>query len=520
MNHEAKKKLTFLVVDDYEPMARTIRRALVDMGFREIELATNGSQALKLLQQQPFDYVVTDMEMPQVDGCELTKKIRGGPKTGTIPVLMVTGESEKSRIVAAISSGVTDIMLKPFSPHTFRKKIEGIISGKMPLTLAQRGGRAGKESGGNEEKKRVEVEKRTVLVVDDTVANIEVLTGILGEIYRVKAATSGKKALQICQRNPPDLILLDIMMPEMDGYEVCNRLKKGEFTANIPVIFLTAKGETEDMTRGFAEGAVDYISKPALPAILKARVKAQMALRERAYALEDALQHQIENARLLEDVSRMTRHDLKGPLAVALAALNTLTIDDLIAQNDRRVLAQEGATALQQVLEMINRSFDLHKMETGSYQYTAQPVQLGALLQGVIRGVVEMADKKRVTIDLRQGDEEVVAAGEEMLCFSLFSNLIKNAVEASPSSGRVGISVARQEMTEVVIHNRGVIPEKIRTRFFEKYVTADKKGGTGLGSYSAKLMTTVMGGKISFDSNEENGTTLRVKLPVAEAEAG
>ncbi|MGR9107116.1 MAG: HD-GYP domain-containing protein [Gammaproteobacteria bacterium] len=127
----------------------------------------------------------------------------------------------------------------------------------------------------------------TLLIVDDIPENIDVLNGILRERYKIRVALNGPKALEIVQSdNPPDLILLDIMMPEMDGYEVCRRLKRNFATSRIPVIFVTAKGEIEDESRGFEVGAADYITKPVSPPIVKARVETQLALYDQNRALE------------------------------------------------------------------------------------------------------------------------------------------------------------------------------------------------------------------------------------------
>ncbi len=130
-------------------------------------------------------------------------------------------------------------------------------------------------------------DKATILVVDDTPENIDVLRGILRGEYKVKAALNGEKALSIATGSPaPDIILLDIMMPEMDGYEVCSRLKSNPQTAHIPVIFVTAKSEVEDEEKGFALGAVDYITKPVSPPIVRARVKTHLALYDQNRELE------------------------------------------------------------------------------------------------------------------------------------------------------------------------------------------------------------------------------------------
>ncbi|MDO6384906.1 two-component system response regulator [Uliginosibacterium sp. 31-12] len=129
----------------------------------------------------------------------------------------------------------------------------------------------------------IEIEKATVLVVDDTPDNLSLMSGLLKEHYRVKVASNGDKALRIAAATPaPDLILLDIMMPDMDGYEVCRRLKLDAATRDIPIIFLTARSETEDEEKGLALGAVDYITKPISPPIVLARVQTHLNLKASA----------------------------------------------------------------------------------------------------------------------------------------------------------------------------------------------------------------------------------------------
>lgn len=133
--------------------------------------------------------------------------------------------------------------------------------------------------------------RQTVLVVDDTLANIDILKAILENDYRIKIATSGDVALKIINRHVPDIILLDIMMPDMDGHEVCKILKSNPETAWIPIIFVTAMAEVDDEQRGFDLGAVDYVTKPIHPAIVKARVKTHLALADQQRACEVNVQN-------------------------------------------------------------------------------------------------------------------------------------------------------------------------------------------------------------------------------------
>ncbi|MBT4090752.1 MAG: response regulator, partial [Deltaproteobacteria bacterium] len=139
-----------------------------------------------------------------------------------------------------------------------------------------------------------EAERQTILVIDDAPENIDVLAGLLKTKYKIKAAPSGEKALAVISKGLPDLILLDIMMPEMDGYEVCRRLKAEATTRDIPVIFLTAMTSADDEVKGLELGAVDYITKPINPSVVLSRVKTHLSLKQ-------AQQELIENNRTLEN---------------------------------------------------------------------------------------------------------------------------------------------------------------------------------------------------------------------------
>ncbi|WP_114787059.1 response regulator [Vibrio tetraodonis] len=154
------------------------------------------------------------------------------------------------------------------------------------------------------------MDKQIVLVVDDTPDNIDVMSGILRPDYKVKAALSGAKALKIAASTPkPEIILLDVMMPEMDGYEVCKRLKADSITADIPIIFVTAMNAEEDETYGLELGAVDYITKPVRPSIVKARIKTQLALYYQNRHLEKTVQERTESliSTQLEIIRRLGR---------------------------------------------------------------------------------------------------------------------------------------------------------------------------------------------------------------------
>ncbi|WP_460836161.1 hybrid sensor histidine kinase/response regulator, partial [Massilia agri] len=354
------------------------------------------------------------------------------------------------------------------------------------------------------------VKKSTVLIVDDIPTNIEVLAGVLKDEYAIKVAISGKKALEIADAFHIDLILLDIMMPTMDGFETCRQLKANPKTAHIPIIFLSARDGTEDVVAGLRLGAVDYVSKPADPTILKARLSAHLLL---ATAMQDIKRQNellIENARLREDVERITRHDLKSPIAVALHGSQALLVGPLTeAQREQAHMIE---TAAENALEMINRTLDVYKMEQGTYQAALQMFDLGEMLGRVCQHAAIACGSSDVTVQYEAPDD-VVCLGEPLLCYSMFNNVLKNAIEASPPGGRVSVYIAPgYGNLHVMIDNAGEVPPAARAHFFEKYAASSKIGGNGLGTYSIRLMAEVQGGSVSMDTGHGR-TRLTITLP-------
>jgi len=222
--------------------------------------------------------------------------------------------------------------------------------------------------------------------------------------------------------------------------------------------------------------------------------------------------------KLRTDVDQITRHDLKSPLVGALSGISYLRQYTETNAEQQEVLDEMHKTVIMG-LDMINRSLDIYKMETGKYQYQPVGVDITAVCRQVAADLSGMAAERGVTIQIRRGDapeeepDSLSVAGEEPLCYSLLANLVKNGVEASTPDRAVTISLSANSDVTIAVHNTGAVPEAIRDNFFEKYTTAGKQGGTGLGTYSARLLTRTMGGTITMNSSQETGTTITVTLP-------
>jgi PAS domain S-box-containing protein len=229
------------------------------------------------------------------------------------------------------------------------------------------------------------------------------------------------------------------------------------------------------------------------------------------HAMEEALK---ESVRLRDEVERMSRHDLKTPLNSVIALSRLLRESGKLAPEDDELLSIIERAGYR-ILNMVNLSLDLFRMEQGSYQFRPQPIDLADVLGKAAADLESQAASKDVAVRVRQ-EGRPYARAEELLCYSMFANLLKNAIEAAPEGTEVSATIRTGGgHVRVDLHNAGAVPEEIRGRFFEKYVSTGKSGGLGLGTYSARLMARVQGGDITLRSSAQEGTTVTVSLGVA-----
>ncbi|BDQ38778.1 hypothetical protein SYK_31380 [Pseudodesulfovibrio nedwellii] len=237
------------------------------------------------------------------------------------------------------------------------------------------------------------------------------------------------------------------------------------------------------------------------------------------FRLESSRIRERKHAETLKaDVEQITRHDIKSPLIGALNGIeylrNYTTLDE-----DQKIMLNDMRTSVSTGLDLINRSLDIYKMETGMYRYEPQDVDILAIAHRVIVDLSGLAGMKGVTIVATRSekslalDESMIIPADESLCYSLLANLMKNGIEASALGQHISMDIRDSPTVTIAIHNPTIVPVAVQDTFFDKYATADKVTGTGLGTYSAKLMTEAMGGVISLETSEEAGTTITVILP-------
>lgn len=247
------------------------------------------------------------------------------------------------------------------------------------------------------------------------------------------------------------------------------------------------------------------------------RKRAEQMLKETVSRLNEEIRQREELEKVKVQVERMIRHDLRNPLNGIIAAAEILMVDELT--DEQRELCMVIRESGRKLDSMLSSSMDLIRMEEGSYVLTPQPVNLVAVLQEVRRELEPLATNSGVEVDFAVDGRPIVWSsqlpleGERLYLADALANLVRNAIEASAEGNTVSVRVTSGESYHVEIHNTGVVPEEIRSVFFERYATSGKKNGTGLGTYVAALITRIHNGTIGFTSSEGTGTTIVLELP-------
>lgn len=239
-------------------------------------------------------------------------------------------------------------------------------------------------------------------------------------------------------------------------------------------------------------------------------------------AREGSRNHRDKNSRStrigLEEADRISRHNLLTPLSAIISLTQLLLLESSLTQRQRETVRLITVSA-QRMQDMIHLSQRLFLMEEGRYELNPVAVDLARILRDIRTDLHSLLSGLNVCLELeREGwpliwDDPFLVRGETILCYSILANLIRNAVEASPCGGEVTVSLERLSGCYVIISNAGEVPPGLRDIFFEKYATSGKKGGLGLGTYSARLMARAMGGDVELDCSRPGATIVRVWLP-------
>ena len=359
----------------------------------------------------------------------------------------------------------------------------------------------------------------TLLVVDDVVGNIDMLLETLGEDYTMLVATDGADAIDSVKEAMPDLILLDVMMPGMDGYEVCRRLKDDPTTQDIPIIFLTALNEARNKIKGFSVGGVDYVTKPFQPEEVRARVGTHLELCRKKRELQQSYDKLRETETQRDGLVHMMVHDMRSPLFAILGSLEMAGMEPL--SKEAIVCIDTALSAAGMIIEMISTLLDVSKMEAGKMTLESSAVDISDLTRETIRMLEPLRGQRRLT--LTSPDEMKMLTGDPNLIRRVLQNLISNALKfTDKDKGIITVFIeitAEDNMCVSVVDNGNGIPLEYREKVFDKFCQVathkQSKGySTGLGLTFCKLAVEAHGGKIGLESEMGMGSTFWFELPL------
>ena len=392
-------------------------------------------------------------------------------------------------------------------------------------------------------------DKALILVVDDMEANRMVLSDRMIALgHATIEAENGVTALDMAKKKKPDLILLDIMMPEMNGDEVLEHLKSDESVRHIPVIMISALSDMDTILRCIEGGADDYLAKPFKPAILKARITAGLE-KMRSFKKEEQYRQKIQEyfMRIKAQTSKLTlanaelaraaglkdeflanmSHELRTPLTAILGGAEALQEEIYGKLNAGQMkfasLIERGGNHL---LSLINDILDIAKIEAGKLELHKEITPVDKICQGSIRLIKQIAAKKRISIscEVQAGVDDILA--DKIRIKQVLINLLTNAVKFTPEKGRIGLEVQgdrRRDIVRFIVWDSGIgISEEDLAGLFQPFVQVDssytrEQQGTGLGLVMVARLTEMHGGSVNVKSEVGEGSRFIISLPWQEA---
>ncbi len=382
------------------------------------------------------------------------------------------------------------------------------------------------------------MDKKRILIVDDAPQNLQILMDTLKSDYAILVATSGQKALEILHKESPvNMILLDIMMPNMDGFEVCQKLKEDDLTKNIPVIFISILDDSEAILKGFEVGGVDYISKPFNVEEVQTRVKTHLELDLKRKELEKSLVDEIEYRNAQErlmlqrekmasmgEMIDMIAHQWKQPLSTINMVTANIRVDqELNGKVDSEVLMRSMDEIEKDIKYMDDTISDFRDFFKPDKEKSE--VYLNETIDKALKIIGGSLKKQSITVDKTNCNCLIATNAYSNELIQVLLNILKNSMDAIIENniydGKIIISCSRNKDLEIIEieDNAGGIDNNIIDAIFESgFTTRDKVGGSGVGLYMCKIIIEKhFNGKIGIN-NSTKGAKVYINLPLSNIE--
>ena len=384
------------------------------------------------------------------------------------------------------------------------------------------------------------LERQKILIVDDNPKNRAICEEIFQDDYDLVSAEDGLTALRLVRELQPDVVLLDVMMPGLNGYEVCQRMKTDPETGHIPVIIVSAKGQTNEIIEGFDRRADDYIVKPFVNSELRARVTAALRLKQAQDELQQANRKLQEHTRKLEEANErlkeldrikagftaMLVHDLRSPLSVIQVTLQMLESDELVAQSEYQTLIRESLASCNELFELTSDLMEIFRSESTTMVLSKSQISLQRLVAEPFRQASVLAKKKEIALELDIPQTLPDLSVDTYKMQRALTNLLSNAVKFTPCAGTISLNVCLRSasaddptpvvLIEVIDSGDG-IPAHDLPYIFDPYYQANPKNsgiGSGLGLAIVKRVVAAHGGEVAVKSRLGQGSRFSIRLPL------
>lgn len=506
-----------LIIDD-NAMNVDITQELLEPAGISVLAAENAIRGISIIQDYKPDLVLLDLLMPHLNGFETARIIKTDPEIQNIPLIAFTALATPEDRERALEAGCQDVILKPINTETFLSTIKSYL--KVDLNVL--------EPSVNEVKSETgplpySIERsHTILIVDDNPMNVDILkeaTTAIGQ--SALSAYNGQEALAQIEEIKPDLILLDIMMPEMNGYTVMDILKSQPETANIPVIIISALDRVEDRVQGLLKGGQDYITKPFELTEVQARISAALRTKD----LQDQLtKERNELAAVNQELSHFTTiasHDLQVPLRKigVFAQQIECSTNSQIGEEDQDLLSR----IIKSTNKMQNMIWDLLALSRARYKQ--KEPRLINLYTPIKEALSDLQDQiQKANAEIKVGDMPTIEADEtqiRQLIYNLLSNAILFHQPERPPIIEVSSALLGNDWVQLTVEDNGIgFEEKYTERIFkpfERLHGVSQYPGNGIGLTLCQKVVERHGGTITAKSILGQGTTFIVELPVNQA---
>ena len=361
-----------------------------------------------------------------------------------------------------------------------------------------------------------------ILVVDDVMSNVLLLKILLtNEKFQVLTANNGTSCLQVCREQHPDLVLLDVMMPDISGFDTAVELKKNPETADIPIIFLTALNSPSDLVHGFQVGANDFLSKPFNKEELIMRVMHQISL---VAAKRIIVQQNIELKRTISNRDKMysvIAHDLRSPMASIRMVLNLVvqTVSPEAIGPEMYYLIDKANRETEETHDLLDNLLKWTKSQTGRLKVAFQEFEISDVITGVADIFSLIAETKKIKLTTEYHEDGLKVRADKDMLNTVLRNFLSNAVKFSNENSSIEIVVSRKDnfvKVGILDHGVGIAPDRIDSIFHKGETTygTNNEEGSGLGLQLCKDFAVKNGGDVMVESVVGEGSTFSVLVPL------